>query len=184
MSLLDPPRCPQCNSEIDLKDLWRAAPKNRGALSGRIGIACPVCAVKLRVTDGRVQLSSILVFLGPFALALLVDHFVWLGSGTVSAKMAWISLAAIYVGGFIVLGRISPKLLRLRFVKVGEAVAYPLVTLANEMQTERKAIASDPLNQPPADDGPAWTCPNCHEENPGNFNECWKCLAMRPVEEQ
>jgi len=31
------------------------------------------------------------------------------------------------------------------------------------------------------DSGPAWVCPSCHEENPGNFDECWKCLADRPV---
>jgi hypothetical protein len=28
--------------------------------------------------------------------------------------------------------------------------------------------------------GPLWICPNCHEENPGNFEECWKCLKFRP----
>jgi hypothetical protein len=24
-----------------------------------------------------------------------------------------------------------------------------------------------------------WICPNCHESNPGNFNECWKCMRVR-----
>jgi hypothetical protein len=24
-----------------------------------------------------------------------------------------------------------------------------------------------------------WICPKCHEENPGNFGECWKCMRMR-----
>jgi hypothetical protein len=27
-----------------------------------------------------------------------------------------------------------------------------------------------------------WTCPHCHEENPGNFDECWKCQRNRPKE--
>lgn len=27
-----------------------------------------------------------------------------------------------------------------------------------------------------------WICPHCHEENPGNFEECWKCLKFRPTE--
>jgi hypothetical protein len=32
-------------------------------------------------------------------------------------------------------------------------------------------------------DAPAeWTCDGCGEENPGNFHECWKCLATRPGE--
>jgi hypothetical protein len=30
VSFLDPPRCPNCNSEVALKDLWDAAPKNQG----------------------------------------------------------------------------------------------------------------------------------------------------------
>jgi uncharacterized membrane protein YhaH (DUF805 family) len=28
--------------------------------------------------------------------------------------------------------------------------------------------------------GPSWTCEHCHEENPGNFYECWKCQRVRP----
>ena len=32
-------------------------------------------------------------------------------------------------------------------------------------------------------DAPAeWTCARCGEENPGNFDECWICLATRPGE--
>jgi hypothetical protein len=30
--------------------------------------------------------------------------------------------------------------------------------------------------------GLSWTCPHCHEENPGNFEECWKCQKNRPTE--
>jgi len=182
MSLLDPPRCPNCNSEVDLKALWQAAPKNRGmVLSDRVGIVCPACGVKLRVTQGRVQVSTILVFVVPFALSLLVNRIVPLGSGMPSAKIAWIILATIYIGGFILQGRLSPRLLRLRFVAKGEEVDYPLVTLAKEMEAESRAIADDPLNQPPtADDIRAWKCEACGEENPGNFNECWKCLKLRP----
>jgi hypothetical protein len=35
---------------------------------------------------------------------------------------------------------------------------------------------------PPAyepDVGPSWICAHCHEENPGNFGECWKCQKIR-----
>jgi len=28
--------------------------------------------------------------------------------------------------------------------------------------------------------GPTWICEQCHEENPGNFEECWKCQRIRP----
>ena len=32
------------------------------------------------------------------------------------------------------------------------------------------------------DSGPAWICPACHEENPENFGECWKCQRIRESE--
>jgi hypothetical protein len=32
------------------------------------------------------------------------------------------------------------------------------------------------------DSGPAWICPVCREENPGNFGECWKCQRVRESE--
>jgi hypothetical protein len=28
----------------------------------------------------------------------------------------------------------------------------------------------------------SWICPSCHESNPGNFDECWKCQRNRPRE--
>jgi hypothetical protein len=39
-----------------------------------------------------------------------------------------------------------------------------------------------PEKQP--DVGPAWICARCHEENPGNFEECWKCQRNRPLKSQ
>ena len=30
-----------------------------------------------------------------------------------------------------------------------------------------------------SDPGPSWTCPGCGEDNPGNFEECWKCQKNR-----
>jgi len=32
--------------------------------------------------------------------------------------------------------------------------------------------------------GPPWICTHCHEENPGNFYECWKCQRMRSPKSQ
>jgi hypothetical protein len=29
------------------------------------------------------------------------------------------------------------------------------------------------------DVGSSWICAHCHEENPGNFEECWKCQRIR-----
>lgn len=51
---------------------------------------------------------------------------------------------------------------------VTEPVAEPL-----ELEIEE---ASDADGISP---GPTWTCQNCGEVVPGNFNTCWKCLTTR-----
>jgi hypothetical protein len=44
---------------------------------------------------------------------------------------------------------------------------------------QRKKEAIWPQIKDP-DPGPSWICAHCHEENPGNFDECWKCQRNRP----
>jgi hypothetical protein len=35
-----------------------------------------------------------------------------------------------------------------------------------------------------ADGGPTWTCAGCGEQNPANFEECWKCQRDRPKQHE
>jgi uncharacterized membrane protein YhaH (DUF805 family) len=49
--------------------------------------------------------------------------------------------------------------------------------LTRSVRRWRDARWPPPIEKAP---GPAWTCEHCHEENPGNFYECWKCQRMRP----
>jgi hypothetical protein len=183
MGLLDPPRCPQCNSEISMTEFWQVAPKqSRGpSLSGSLGIVCPVCGVNLKVLQGRVQVSWLLAFVVPIAVALLVGRVIPLDSGTVSAKATLIALAAFYFGGFVLQGHYSPRLLTLRFLRDGETVEYPLVIRAKELAAEEK-LAEEQLELESPDVGkPSWTCAKCREENPGNFDVCWKCQTAKPA---
>jgi hypothetical protein len=181
--MLDPPHCPNCQSVIDLTELWRAAPKsNRGSLlAGNVGIVCPVCGVKLRVLQGRVQVSGFLPYVVALSLGLLATSFFPPRDGSLKPKAAWVCVFAIFVVSFILQIRLIPRLFTLRYVQDGEQVGYPLVTLAENLEKQREALEADYLNQPEPADGPAWRCNSCGEENPGTFNECWKCLAMRPI---
>jgi hypothetical protein len=43
---------------------------------------------------------------------------------------------------------------------------------------KRKRDGISPSVKKP-DPRPAWTCAHCHEENPENFEECWKCQKIR-----
>jgi hypothetical protein len=91
---------------------------------------------------------------------------------------------ALCGGGFVLQARCAPRLLRLRFVNDGEKVEYPLVIRARELAEERAAdekLAEEQLELESPDVGkPAWICAKCREENPGNFDVCWKCQAARP----
>jgi hypothetical protein len=40
------------------------------------------------------------------------------------------------------------------------------------------------VEEVPDDTRPAWACPKCGEENPGNFSECWKCQTWRADEKR
>jgi hypothetical protein len=180
MPLFNPPRCPNCNSEIDLKELWRAAPKaGRGSgLSGKVAIVCPVCGIKLRVLDGRMRITFVAGFvlmLGISAAVGQMTRFYGDKNGRV------IGLMLIFLAGFILFQKSIPRLLRLRVLGEGETAGFPLVTLAQDLAAVREEADREGVAlEPDADAGPAWICPKCHEENPGNFNECWSCLAMRP----
>jgi hypothetical protein len=59
-----------------MAEFWRVAPKQRKGsfLSGSPGIVCPVCAVKLRVLQGRVQVSWLLVLVLPIGLGILLNY--------------------------------------------------------------------------------------------------------------
>jgi hypothetical protein len=49
--------------------------------------------------------------------------------------------------------------------------------LSGWLRRQRDARWPPPVEKAP---GPSWICGHCHEENPGNFGECWKCQQMRP----
>jgi hypothetical protein len=156
------------------------AETERHVSSGSLGIVCPVCGVNLKVLQGRVQVSWLLAFVVPIAVALLVGCVIPLDSGAVSAKATLIALAAFYFGGFALHGHYSPRLLTLRFLRDGETVEYPLVMRARELAAEAKLSEEQLELESPDLDKPAWTCAKCREENPGNFDICWKCQAARP----
>jgi hypothetical protein len=182
MSLFDLPRCPNCNSEIDLKELWRIAPKtNRGStIEGNVAIVCPVCGIKLRVLQGRAQLSGLLGFGLLIALALIGGHLSsHTGSPLLTALIA-APFVIVAIAGYWIQRRLIPRLLRVRLLEEGEQVVYPLIAPQEVWETEQQVDARDLRNsESSGDNRPVWTCSKCGEKNPGNFDICWKCQAER-----
>ncbi|HEY2527223.1 MAG TPA: hypothetical protein VGJ20_04610 [Xanthobacteraceae bacterium] len=167
---------------VDLKDLWIAAPKTgRGVavIAGAVGIACPSCGIKLRVLQARLQIASALVFVVPLGLLMLLAYFDPFYKDEVKRRASFLVIFVIYILGFYLLTRMSPQLLRLRFLKDGEHVGFPLEVVARVHKEEAQLIRERLDRQPPDVGQPSWVCPKCHEENPGNFGECWNCLGLR-----
>jgi hypothetical protein len=185
MAILDPPRCPNCNSEIALKELWEAAPKNRGgvAIIRPVGLACPTCGMKLRVLQSRLLWGLALAYVVPIAMVVpLFGHMPPL----LTYEARRLVLAAVVVvltfGAFRLLKHLIPRLLRVRILKPEEKVVFPLAKPAARAE-ETQAIDASDLKRTD-DDRPEWTCKSCGEENPGNFDECWKCQTWRADEKR
>jgi hypothetical protein len=180
MSLLDPPRCPNCNSEIALKNLWDAAPKTRGgsAIVRQVGIACPTCGVPLKVLQGRLLLSLFLTYIVPFVIVLCVVLMTRWDDDRLRRLVTLGALFVTYFAAFRLHRHLIPRLLGVRLIGNNERVEFPLAKPAEAAEKTPEAAMTFPL-APTDEDGPAWKCKFCGEENPSNFNECWKCLTMR-----
>jgi hypothetical protein len=175
MSLLNPPRCPQCDSEIDLTELWRATPKIASLyVKGRIGVVCPHCGAKSRVLGHFANLSAILALLFLVFVGVVAARAVPIGWSRSERgdRVLWVVAGVIALGGLAVQRSAAPGLLRLRALEPKDIVKFPLSKRAAPEVAAVKGLSDDTR--------PAWVCPKCGDENPGNFDECWKCLAMRP----
>jgi hypothetical protein len=162
-----------------------AAKQSRGTLlSGSLGIVCPVCGVKLRVLQGRVVASWALALVVPLIVLTLLDSLNPVDRDSVGGKIRLVEFMAVLGGSFVLQWCWTPRLLRLRFVNDGETLEYPLVVRARELAedraTEAKLLEEQLELESPDVGKPAWTCVKCREENPGNFDICWKCQSVQP----
>jgi hypothetical protein len=67
----------------------------------------------------------------------------------------------------------------MRLLEEGEKPGFPLVTLAEDLKAMREAHEEDSVDiEESAESGPSWVRPKCQAENPGNFDECWKCQTL------
>jgi hypothetical protein len=180
MPFVNPPRCPNCDSAIALQDFWQSVGKLRFlAGADRAGVVCPTCGTPLRVLPGFAGLSAtmallLLIFVGVVTANTVPAGWSWSAR---SRRALWVGAGLIALSGFAVHNLVAPRLLGLRSLRPGEAVTFPL----GEDTTERKAgvRAGNSLDESMEENRPAWTCAKCGEENPGNFDECWKCQAWR-----
>lgn len=180
MSFLDPPRCENCNSLVDLTELWQAAPRSGNAIIDRVAIACPVCGVKLRVLQSRAYVTGLLAFIVPCAMMVVAIFLAPVTRGSMDYKIRMAIFAVVLVSAVVLHKRSIPRLLTVRLLRENEIARFPLArstTPAPDPEAAPNALDLEPIE----DERPSWNCPKCGEENPGNFNECWKCQTARSI---
>ena len=180
VSFLDPPCCPNCRSLIDLTELWQAAPKSGNTIIDRVAIVCPVCGVKLRVLQSRASVTRFLAFMIPSALMVISVFVVPVTRVSIDYKIRMGIFVVVLFGAVFLQGRNTPRQLTVRLLQDNENVRYPLARPPILNPEDETAPKSSALQlEPTKDDRPSWVCAKCGEENPGNFDECWKCQTWR-----
>jgi hypothetical protein len=139
---------------------------------------CPTCGMKLRVLQSRLLWALAVAYIVPIAMIIpLFGHMPALL--TYEARRLVLSAVVVVVtfGAFKLLKHLIPRLLKVRLLKPEEKVVFPLAKSAAPPEETQAIDASDLVATD--DDRAEWRCKSCGEENPGNFDECWKCLATR-----
>jgi hypothetical protein len=182
MSMLDDPRCPRCQGAVPLRELWKEAPKVKGLfLQGKVGIVCPSCGGKLRVLESRVVFLTHGLFAIVCVASALLGDFERAHEIKPSEGLQFLTLAPLVAGMFFLQWRYAYRFASVRNLKDGELVSFPLSVSESLDLLDEKNIDMALLSRVAAElkkdtaEARTWTCPKCKEQNPGEFDSCWKC---------
>jgi hypothetical protein len=187
--MLDFARCPSCNGELPVTELWNAASPDLRVyfLSMNTGLECPSCLARLQVVQWPGVLAQI---------AMLVI-FVWSIAPTDRFSKAHGEHNYLATGLFVALLLCRHFFMkRLLGFRVADEASSPNFPLGTRAQREREAAEDrQRLEKERAQDaeyeaedargdhadlaGP-WRCEKCGEENPAEFKICWNCEASAP----
>jgi len=166
-----------------MRQLWALAETDRtGALRQRCGIVCPQCGMRLRILQVGVTVYSIVTLLCVVAIASFLTRLIPLHD-----KDAQVFLTLLVTFPVVmVLLRFAPCFARVAEIKDQEELEFPLSPKLEEPESaeardERElteALASA-KSEPRDISSAAWRCASCGEENPGEFDICWKCQKER-----
>jgi hypothetical protein len=182
MPLLRMPRCPECGTELPIRALLDAAPKDRkGRVASAVGLTCTGCYTKLRLQQWLepvvTTLIIILLAIIGFVVKRHLPHYPLNNAAVVVALGLVAVVSSVYL---------PTRLARFRVLKVGEVVQFPLEVSARR-DAEDARVQRDLFAKQEAErllefeaSGP-WLCDQCHEENPQEFLICWKCESELPV---
>jgi hypothetical protein len=167
MTLIPYPACPVCRARVPLDALYAAAATSRSGrlLGGPYGLRCPACGTVLRVNDAIVPLVSLLMVTVPIAL------LVWFYRDRLGPNL---QLGAVLLGVPLLLllqSRYAQRFARLVRADAGDSLVMPLDAPPPVQADNNEAVYTAGTTP--------WHCRNCGEENPANFDVCWRCQSER-----
>jgi len=148
------PRCPNCYEPIGFWRVWR--------LRGRTGIKCAKCGALLRP---RRFLRAVVTLLALFGGVLIILQLGELTFPQYLVAGAWLFFVSVSLGVYVASFEIAPR---------GEKITTDRITEEQE-QTKAELQAVARSEEAYAEAHPKWRCKDCGEENPGEFESCWRC---------
>ena len=58
---------------------------------------------------------------------------------------------------------------------------YPELWVVEDAEYDRALKILEPYHDKETPEESPWVCPNCSEQLPGSFGQCWQCETMRPA---
>jgi predicted amidophosphoribosyltransferase len=171
-------RCPECGLKFDIDDLITCTTPLRPAEITpatrpvpELGLTCDTCDYPLRGLPGdRCPECG-----EPFDLAACIPPGAWpsvpAGGSATESQLLFHTLRA--EGIPCTLEAVSETLSTLYGLTRGCALRVPRAYYLDALHVIRRREATE---------SPPWTCPDCGEEVPGNFEVCWKCQTPRSSE--
>jgi hypothetical protein len=182
MPILRMLRCPECGTELPIRELLVAAPKDRrGRVDGAVGLTCSGCYTKLRLQQWLEPVVTTLIIVLLATIGLVVKRHLPDYPLNNAAVLVALGLVAIVSSVYL-----PTRLARFRILKAGEVVQFPLQASARR-DAEDARVQSEFVAKQEAERllefeaSRPWQCDTCHEENPQEFLICWKCEAELPL---
>lgn len=177
------PNCPNCGQPVNHGDLRREFWRRGNFDDKPHGIECPTCHQVLKLSKWRSNVLAVVLYAAlPISAVFFPGQ--WQHLDRESTQFVAV-LILILVG--IVYMRWAPLLARLVRPAPGEKVMVdkPLeVMLAEDPEYQRDMQELDELNEwrerANSPNRREWRCAECGEENPANFDICWKCQKPNP----
>ena len=163
-------RCPVCHASVSLQPAWDPAPKNRfGLLAQSTGIVCSMCSTRLRITQRWSAVAVAVLYLLAVAGLYQFREFSSLGQ---TQRIVFVALLLALL--LLVQGRLAKAFARVQRREGIDTVDFPAETREYHDDALTDAQIEDLGNLESSGRSP-WRCRTCREENPGDFELCWKC---------